>query len=155
MEEQSYVMKPNSHMALAVLTTICCCLPLGIVAIIKANSVNSLYMAKQYEAANLASQEAQKWSIIGIVCSLVIWLIYIVFFWRVSCVRWINGNGKVIEKTISCFIDSYCGGNRFIQFQSHKLLAYAKMSIQTHYRTQLSWMWYSKSNLCSIAWSYC
>ena len=33
MEEQ-IMMKPNNHMALAILTTICCCLPLGIVAII-------------------------------------------------------------------------------------------------------------------------
>jgi len=94
MEEQSYVMKPNSHMALAVLTTICCCLPLGIVAIIKANSVNSLYMAKQYEAANLASQEAQKWSIIGIVCSLVIWLIYIVFFGGLAALGGLMAMGR-------------------------------------------------------------
>ena len=85
MEEQNVqtqmtMMKPNNHMALAIFTTICCCLPLGIVAIVKANSVNSLYMMKQYDAAMMASNEAQKWSLIGIVISLVIWVIYIVFF---------------------------------------------------------------------------
>ena len=80
MEEQVQVMKPNNNMALAVFTTICCCLPLGIVAIIKANSVDSLYLMKQYDAANLAAHEAMKWSIIGIVGSLVIWFVYLLFF---------------------------------------------------------------------------
>lgn len=79
-QEQMSMMKPDNHMALAIFTTICCCLPLGIVAIVKANSVNSLYMMKQYQAAVMASNEAKKWSMIGIVISLVVWVIYIVFF---------------------------------------------------------------------------
>ena len=54
MEEQ-IMMKPNNHMALAILTTICCCLPLGIVAIVKASSVDSLYVTKQYTAAMAAA----------------------------------------------------------------------------------------------------
>ena len=37
-------------------------------------------MMKQYQAALMASNEAKKWSIIGIVLSLVAWVIYIVFF---------------------------------------------------------------------------
>ena len=80
MDEQGYVIKPNNNMALAIFTTICCCLPLGIVAIIKANSVDSLYAMKQYAAANMAANEAKKWSIIGIVGSLVVWIIYLLFF---------------------------------------------------------------------------
>ena len=79
-QEQMSMMKPDNHMALAIFTTICCCLPLGIVAIVKANSVNSLYMMKQYQAAVMASNEAKKWSVIGIVISLVVWVLYIVFF---------------------------------------------------------------------------
>jgi hypothetical protein len=78
MEEQ-IMMKPDNHMALAILTTICCCLPLGIVAIIKANSVDSLYMAKQYAAATMAANEAKKWSYVGIFISLIAWAIYILF----------------------------------------------------------------------------
>lgn len=79
-QEQMTMMKPDNHMALAIFTTICCCLPLGIVAIVKANSVNSLFMMKQYQAAVMASNEAKKWSMIGIVISLVVWVLYIVFF---------------------------------------------------------------------------
>lgn len=73
-------MKPNNNMALAIFTTICCCLPLGIIAIIKANSVDSLYMAKQYDAAYMAANEAKKWSYIGIIISLIVWVIYLLFF---------------------------------------------------------------------------
>lgn len=83
-QEQVPMMKPDSNMALAIFTTICCCLPLGIVAIIKANSVNSLYMMKQYQAAIMASNEAKKWSIAGIVISLVLWVIYILFLGGVA-----------------------------------------------------------------------
>ena len=79
MEEQ-IMMKPDNHMVLAILTTICCCLPLGIVAIIKANSVNSLYIAKQYASATMAANEAKKWSYAGIFISLIAWIIYILFF---------------------------------------------------------------------------
>ena len=79
-QEQVPMMKPNSNMALAIFTTICCCLPLGIVAIIKANSVESLYMAKQYTAAIMAANDAKKWSYIGILISLIVWFIYIVAF---------------------------------------------------------------------------
>ena len=46
--------KPDNNLVLAIICTICCCLPLGIVGIVKANKVNGLYYAKQYEAANLA-----------------------------------------------------------------------------------------------------
>ena len=37
-------------------------------------------MMKQYQAAVMASNEAKRWSMIGIVISLVVWVIYIVFF---------------------------------------------------------------------------
>lgn len=80
MEEQVPILKPNNNMALAIITTVCCCLPFGIVAIIKANSVDSLYMMKQYSAAINAANEAKKWSVIGIVMSLVFWILYFLFF---------------------------------------------------------------------------
>ena len=79
-QEQAPMMKPDNHMALAIFTTICCCLPLGIVAIVKANTVDSLYIAKQYTAAIMAANEAKKWSYVGIFISLIIWVIYILFF---------------------------------------------------------------------------
>lgn len=43
--------KPNNNLIFAIFTTICCCLPLGIYAIILANKVNTYYMTNQYELA--------------------------------------------------------------------------------------------------------
>lgn len=79
MDEQKYVMKPDNNLALAIFTTVCCCLPFGIMAIIKANSVDSLYMMKQYDAAIMAANEAKKWSFIGIIISLAVWVLYGLF----------------------------------------------------------------------------
>lgn len=47
-------------MVLAIACTVCCCLPFGIVGIIKASKVNGLYLTKQYEAAALMAQDAKK-----------------------------------------------------------------------------------------------
>lgn len=68
--------KPDNNLVLAIFTTVCCCLPLGIVAIIKASSVNTMYVTGNYAAAVNAAAEAKKWSIWGIVLGLVIYVIY-------------------------------------------------------------------------------
>ncbi len=75
----SYVPCPSSHMALAVFTTICCCLPFGIVAIIKANDVGKYYAMGNYDAALMASADAQKWGIIALICGILSWSFYSLF----------------------------------------------------------------------------
>lgn len=72
--------KPDNNLVLAIICTVCCCLPLGIVGIVKASKVNGLYLAKQYEAAAIAAQEAKKWSYIGIGIGLVINVIYVILY---------------------------------------------------------------------------
>lgn len=72
--------KPDNNLVLAIVCTVCCCLPLGIVGIVKASKVNGLYLAKQYEAAELASKEAKKWSLIGIGVGVVIEIIYMIVY---------------------------------------------------------------------------
>lgn len=74
--EQPVAPRPNNHLALAIVTTVLCCLPFGIVAIVQAAKVNSLYAQENYEAANRASANAKKWSIIGIIVGLVGGLLY-------------------------------------------------------------------------------
>ncbi|MBO7139889.1 MAG: CD225/dispanin family protein [Prevotella sp.] len=66
-------------MVLAILTTIFCCLPTGIYAIIQASKVDKLYMSGEYNEAMKASDDAKKWSIIGIVISVVCWIFYLIF----------------------------------------------------------------------------
>ncbi len=57
----------NSHMTMAVVSTVCCCVPLGIVAIIKASQANSFYSAGNLEAANACAEKAQYWAILSMV----------------------------------------------------------------------------------------
>lgn len=68
--------KPENYLVWAILTTVCCCLPFGIVAIIKACKVNTLYAGKMYAAAELASQDAKKWCVIAALTGLVASVIY-------------------------------------------------------------------------------
>ena len=70
--------KPNNYMGLAIFCTICCCLITGIIAIMKANNVNSFYAMRQYDAANLASSEAKNWCSWSIVIGLVINVGYLI-----------------------------------------------------------------------------
>ena len=52
--------KPDNNMVMAILCTVCCCLPFGIYAIIKASKVNGFYMAGMYNEAVNAANEAKK-----------------------------------------------------------------------------------------------
>lgn len=79
MEELNHPI-PNNYLPLAIFSTLCCCLPLGIYAIIRSVKVNDYYFMKQYYAAEVASADAKKWSIIGIVVGLVFQIIYLAFF---------------------------------------------------------------------------
>ncbi len=53
---------PDNYLVWAVLTTCFCCLPLGIVAIVKATSVNTLWQQGHYDAARAAALSAKNWS---------------------------------------------------------------------------------------------
>ena len=64
--------KPNNHLAWAILCTLCCCLPFGIVSIVYAAKVDGLYNAGDYagafNASNKASEFAMWGTIIGFIC---------------------------------------------------------------------------------------
>lgn len=75
--------KPNNNMVMAILCTVCCCLPFGIYAIIKASKVNGFYMAGMYNEAVNSANEAKKWSTIGIITGLVIQVVYMAVYFFV------------------------------------------------------------------------
>lgn len=79
-QPQQQPIKPDSNMILAILSTLFCCLPTGIYAIILANKVDKLYYAGQYDEAQEAASGAKKWSIIGAVLAVIGILFYFVFF---------------------------------------------------------------------------
>lgn len=70
---------PNNYLILAILATICCCIPSGIVAIFYAAKVSPAYYRGDYMAALDASSKAQLWVIISFVAGLI-WAPFSVIF---------------------------------------------------------------------------
>jgi hypothetical protein len=66
---------PN-YLVQAILATLFCCWPLGIVAIVKAANVNSINQRGTYAEALAASAEAKKWCWITFGCGLVAIVLY-------------------------------------------------------------------------------
>lgn len=73
------VSPPSSHLVLAILTTIFCCLPLGIVSIVYASRVDSLYSVGDIAGATYNSLQARKWAYWGIGLALVGAVLYFLF----------------------------------------------------------------------------
>lgn len=73
-------MKPNNYLAWSILTTILCCLPFGIVAIVNSTKVDSFYLAGQYAAAADAAAKAKRWNIISMICAAVAAVSYLLFW---------------------------------------------------------------------------
>ena len=72
--------RPANHIGKAICSTIFCCPPFGVVAIIKASRVNRLYDQGRYDAAEGHSRSANKWANIAIRVGLGIALFYFIYF---------------------------------------------------------------------------
>ncbi len=74
--------KPKTWLVESILVTVLCCLPFGVAAIINAAKVDSRYAVGDYVGAKKSSDEAKKWTIIGLISGLVFMIIYFgyVFF---------------------------------------------------------------------------
>ncbi len=72
--------RPSSYLALAIISTIMCCLPIGIVSIIYATKVNSAYEDGKYSEANKASKNAKTWGLISVGVALLGFVIYLLIF---------------------------------------------------------------------------
>lgn len=70
---------PDNNLVWGILTTVMCCLPLGIVSIVKANEVNKLWYQGQFEAAQKAASDAGKWAMWSAIASVAIVVIVFVF----------------------------------------------------------------------------
>ncbi len=70
---------PRTWLVESILVTLFCCLPFGIVGIINAAKVESRFYAGDIEAANRASAEAKRWSLIGLIVGVIVITLYIGF----------------------------------------------------------------------------
>jgi hypothetical protein len=68
---------PN-YLTQAILLTIFCCLPFGIVAIVYAAQVNTKLQAGDFEGAIIASDNAKKWCWISFVAGILFLILYVV-----------------------------------------------------------------------------
>ena len=65
------IAKPSNHLVWSILSTACCCLPLGIYAIIKSVSVDRLWEQGKYEDAAKAAATAKNCNIISLIIALI------------------------------------------------------------------------------------
>lgn len=71
--------KPDNFLAWAIVSTLLCCLPFGIVAIVYATQVDSYWFSGNYEAAQRAAKNARTWTWVSVGVAAFCWLIYLLF----------------------------------------------------------------------------
>jgi hypothetical protein len=67
---------PPNYLVWAIVTTILCCLPFGIVSIVYAAQVNSKWQTGDYEGAKLASKNAKTWAWVAFAVGIAAGLIW-------------------------------------------------------------------------------
>ena len=72
--------EPDNHLVWAILCTVLCCLPLGIVSIVYSTKVSGLWAQGRYAEAQSAADSAKKWAIIGAIVGGVFYLIVVLLF---------------------------------------------------------------------------
>lgn len=75
-QQQRYAIPPKTWLVESILVTIFCCMPFGVIGIINASKVESLFAAGEIDAANKASAEAKKWVSLGFWIMLGFWVLY-------------------------------------------------------------------------------
>ncbi|MBC9224793.1 CD225/dispanin family protein [Aeromicrobium sp. 636] len=70
---------PPNNLVWAILTTLFCCLPLGVVSIVYAAQVNGKFAAGDLAGAQDSSRKAKTWAIWSAVVGLVAIVLYVIF----------------------------------------------------------------------------
>ncbi|XP_072051096.1 interferon-induced transmembrane protein 1-like isoform X2 [Amphiura filiformis] len=73
----------NDHMIYAIIVTMFCCFPCGIVALIRSFDVRRRFMAGDIAGAETAIRESKKWSLAGLVSGIIwtaIWMLAVILW---------------------------------------------------------------------------
>ncbi len=73
---ENQISKPDNYLVWAILSTVLCCLPLGIVSIVYAAKVDGLYASGDYSGAKEASDKAKQFALISCVAGIVVSVLY-------------------------------------------------------------------------------
>lgn len=79
LEQHTNAMNIKSHLASAIIATVLCCVPLGIVSIVYAAKVSQLVSLGKIAEAQEASKKAQMWAWIAVGAGLVFSILYVIF----------------------------------------------------------------------------
>lgn len=74
----SYSQKPDNLLLWSILSTVLCCLPLGIVAIVYSNKVDNLWNAKDYNGARDAAKQAKLFCFLSLGGGLLVGIFYFI-----------------------------------------------------------------------------
>ena len=77
MENNNNKVCPDDNLVWAILCTVLCCWPFGIVSIIKSTSVKNLWVQGHYDEAQKAAEDSKKWAKWGAISMGIFWAIYI------------------------------------------------------------------------------
>jgi hypothetical protein len=72
--------EPDNYLVWAILCTVMCCLPLGIVSIVYSTRVSGLWSQGRYAEAQAASDNAKKWAIISAIVGAVVGVISVILY---------------------------------------------------------------------------
>ena len=75
---------PSNHMVWSILSTVFCCLPFGVAAIIYSSKVDSAYNRGDYYGALEASKKAERFAWWSAISSVIVWVIYVVFVFAIA-----------------------------------------------------------------------
>jgi hypothetical protein len=67
--------EPDNYLVWAILVTVLCCLPFGIVSIVYSTKVSGLWTQGRYAEAQSAANNAKKWAIIGAIAGVAAYVI--------------------------------------------------------------------------------
>ena len=68
--------KPDNYLVWAILSTLFCCLPLGIASIVFAAQVDGKYNSGDYAGARASSEKAKKFALWGAIAGVVVAVLY-------------------------------------------------------------------------------
>ena len=72
--------KPDNNLVWGIVSTLFCCLPLGIISIISATKVDNLWNSGQHSEAFREAKKAKDWAIYAAIAAAVVWIIYLVAY---------------------------------------------------------------------------
>lgn len=71
-------LKPDNWLWQSIVATLLCCMPLGVVGIIYAVRVNSLYFSGNYQESERMAQKAKMWTLISAGIALLYYIMWII-----------------------------------------------------------------------------